>query len=99
MGTNISKDFTHPYPDVQASTAYDEDFVKDENSDNGEWKAQADYDLLRAKKRKEENDVKEAEGKKAEKEKEKDVLKKAEEKLKDAQDKETESKKHVEGAV
>merc|ERR1712113_798073 len=90
--TNISKDFTHPYPDVQASTAYDEDFVKDENSDNGEWKAQADYDLLRAKKRKEESDVKEAEGKKAEKEKElekaKDALKKAEEKLKDAQEKE-----------
>merc|ERR1711976_954349 len=48
----ISKDFSHPYPDVQAANAYDEDFVKDENGDNGEWKAQAEYDILRGKIRK-----------------------------------------------
>merc|ERR1711953_950323 len=79
--TNMSKDFTHPYPDVQASTAYDEDFVKDENSDNGEWKAQADYDLLRAKVRKEDADVKKAEEHQAEKKKEFDEARDALEKV------------------
>jgi len=42
-------DFTHPFPIVQESNKYDEDFVKDENNDGGEWKAQEEYDRLRIK--------------------------------------------------
>jgi len=40
--------FDHPYPVVQESSDYDKDFVKDENSDKGEWHAQMDYDRVRA---------------------------------------------------
>mmetsp|Transcript_126490 Transcript_126490/g.393719 ORF Transcript_126490/g.393719 Transcript_126490/m.393719 type:complete len:348 (+) Transcript_126490:59-1102(+) len=43
----VEKDFSHPYPVVQESDTYDKDYVKDENADNGEWKAQWDYDRLR----------------------------------------------------
>merc|ERR1719253_74931 len=39
--------FKHPYPVVQDSGDFDRDYVKDENSDNGEWKAQSEYDRLR----------------------------------------------------
>mmetsp|Transcript_112530 Transcript_112530/g.328918 ORF Transcript_112530/g.328918 Transcript_112530/m.328918 type:complete len:343 (+) Transcript_112530:56-1084(+) len=46
-GAPLEKDFDHPYPVVQESDVYDKDFVKDENSDNGEWKAQTEYDRLR----------------------------------------------------
>lgn len=41
--------FQHPFPHVQDSEDYDKDFVKDENSDGGEWKAQSVYDALRTK--------------------------------------------------
>lgn len=41
------KKFDHPYPVVQDHQTYDKDFVKDENSDNGEWQAQMEYDVLR----------------------------------------------------
>jgi len=41
--------FNHPYPAVQDSGDYDADFVKDENSDGGKWKAQMEYDTLRSK--------------------------------------------------
>lgn len=41
--------FDHPYPAVQDSGDYDKDFIKDENSDGGKWKAQMEYDTLRAK--------------------------------------------------
>jgi hypothetical protein len=39
--------FGHPYPAVQDGGDYDADFVKDENSDNGEWQAQMRYDTMR----------------------------------------------------
>jgi len=39
--------FKHPYPVVQDSDDFDRDFVKDENSDSGEYKAQTEYDRLR----------------------------------------------------
>lgn len=42
-------DFTHPYPVIQENEAYDKDYVKDENNDGGEWKAQMEYDTLRHK--------------------------------------------------
>jgi len=45
--------FNHPYPIVQDSSDYDRDYVKDENSDDGEWKAQMEYDLIRTKMSKE----------------------------------------------
>jgi len=41
--------FNHPYPAVQDSGDYDADYVKDENSDGGRWKAQMEYDTLRSK--------------------------------------------------
>lgn len=41
--------FGHPYPAVQDSGDFDKDFIKDENSDGGKWKAQMDYDTLRHK--------------------------------------------------
>lgn len=41
-------DFNYPFPHVQHSAKYDEDYIKDENTDNGEWKAQNDYDLAKA---------------------------------------------------
>lgn len=40
--------FQHPFPVVQDSEDYDKDYVKDENSDGGQWKAQNTYDQLRA---------------------------------------------------
>ena len=42
-------DFKYPFPHVQQSMKYDGDYVKDENSDGGLWSAQNDYDTLRAK--------------------------------------------------
>lgn len=56
--------FKHPYPVVQDSGEFDRDFVKDENSDNGYWKAQMTYDRLRAKLRKEKKDLAKALAKK-----------------------------------
>jgi len=41
--------FGHPYPAMQDTADYDKDYVKDENHDDGEWKAQMTYDLLRSK--------------------------------------------------
>merc|ERR1719253_705434 len=52
--------FKHPYPVVQDSGDFDRDYVKDENSDNGSWKAQMTYDRLRAKLRKEKRELAEA---------------------------------------
>merc|ERR1719253_2529270 len=49
--------FKHPYPVVQDSGEYDDDYVKDENSDNGSWKAQQEYDRLRHQLAKERADV------------------------------------------
>merc|ERR1719272_111464 len=53
--------FGHPYPIVQESNHYDSDFVKDENEDDGHWKAQNEYDTLRVAYRKGQKDVKKAE--------------------------------------
>lgn len=39
-------EFDHPFPLVQDSEDYDKDFVKDENSDKGEWKLQQKYEKL-----------------------------------------------------
>jgi len=41
-------DWDHPYPIVQDGAAFEKDFVKDENSDNGYWDAQHRYDTLRS---------------------------------------------------
>lgn len=81
--------FKHPYPVVQDSSEFDSDFVKDENSDNGSWKAQTEYDRLRHKLAKEKADVAKA----------LEAKKKAEEELHDAVKKEKdqeEKKKKVE---
>jgi len=39
--------FNHPYPVVQDSDDFDKDFVKDQNTDNGEYEAQMKYDKVR----------------------------------------------------
>jgi len=49
--------FKHPYPAVQDSNDFDSDYVKDENSDDGSWHAQSEYDRLRHKLAKEKADV------------------------------------------
>jgi len=61
--------FSHPYPAVQDSGDFDKDFVKDENSDGGRWKAQMEYDTLRSKIREAKDKLNELE-KKMDKEKE-----------------------------
>lgn len=40
-------DFQHPFPHVQVERDFDADYIRDENKDNGEWKAQEHYDHLR----------------------------------------------------
>eukprot|EP00927_Polykrikos_kofoidii_P054383 TRINITY_DN487_c0_g3_i1.p1 TRINITY_DN487_c0_g3~~TRINITY_DN487_c0_g3_i1.p1 ORF type:complete len:354 (-),score=101.05 TRINITY_DN487_c0_g3_i1:80-1078(-) len=52
--------FDHPFPKVQKSSTFDNDFVKDENNDGGVWAAQSEYDKLRKKLQVEEADVKPA---------------------------------------
>merc|ERR1719458_1841664 len=52
--------FGHPYPAVQDTNEFDRDYVKDENNDGGEWKAQMDYDLLRTKLSKAQDDMEKA---------------------------------------
>jgi len=44
---NVPDHFTFPFPIVQDSHDYDKDYVKDENGDGGEYKAQSYYDKLR----------------------------------------------------
>jgi len=61
--------FHHPYPVVQDGGDFDRDFVKDENSDNGSWKAQETYDRLRVKLGKEKKAMAKAFGKKQDEEK------------------------------
>mmetsp|Transcript_53956 Transcript_53956/g.157486 ORF Transcript_53956/g.157486 Transcript_53956/m.157486 type:complete len:367 (+) Transcript_53956:66-1166(+) len=52
--------FNFPYPAVQDRHDYDKDYVKDENADDGQWKAQMEYDLLRTKISKDRDDYKKA---------------------------------------
>merc|ERR1712139_144988 len=65
MGVDVLH-FKHPYPVVQDHEEFDSDFVKDENSDNGEWKAQTEYDRLRHKLRQLKKEAAEALAKKNE---------------------------------
>ena len=47
QGPSVLRSMYSPHPQDHAS--FDADYVKDENSDNGEWKAQYEYDLMRSK--------------------------------------------------
>jgi len=89
--------FNHPYPVVQDSDDFDADYVKDENHDNGEYKAQTEYDRLRHKLLKEKADVAKALAAKTEAENElHDAIKREkaqEDKQKKAQEKEDAKKK------
>jgi len=49
VSPQVYNHFGHPYPEVQDNSKYDSDFVKDENNDGGEWKAQSEYDTLKNK--------------------------------------------------
>lgn len=51
--------FGYPYPVIQDGGEYDKDYVKDENADDGEWKAQEVYDRLRVKVEKEKKEAEE----------------------------------------
>lgn len=55
----VKDHFTWPFPEVQDSHDYDKDYVKDENGDGGEYKAQSTYDNLRAKLAKQKADLEE----------------------------------------
>jgi len=57
---NLKPEFGHPYPAVQDTNEFDRDYVKDENNDGGEWKAQMDYDLMRTKLSKARDDMEHA---------------------------------------
>jgi len=60
---DVSKQgFKPPYPSVQESDEFDKDYVKDENRDNGEWSAQMEYDMARAKVRRAKADLAKAAG-------------------------------------
>lgn len=59
-GVGKKFNFDHPYPTVQDSGDFDKDYVKDENNDNGEWKAQMEYDTLRTQIKKQQKKVDEA---------------------------------------
>jgi len=52
-----------PYPALQSKDKFDADFVKDENSDKGAWKAQFEYDAIQKKILQEEAEEKKAQGK------------------------------------
>lgn len=49
MRPKVTNLFDHPYPSVQAATDYDDDYVKDENHDDGYWAIQMEYDRLKNK--------------------------------------------------
>lgn len=48
-GTHDGFPHDYPFPNVQHTQKYDNDYVKDENNDGGEWQAQMDYDISRNK--------------------------------------------------
>jgi hypothetical protein len=65
-----------PYPALQSKADFDTDYVKDENSDAGAWKAQFEYEALRKKLAEEQGDVKRAEDKAAREGKDADAAQK-----------------------
>jgi hypothetical protein len=85
-----------PYPYLQNRQEFDKDYVKDENSDKGDWKAQFDYDAYRRRLAKEETDVKRA---KAEAAKEAADEKNAEKDADDANSKVADAQKAVDEAT
>merc|ERR1719238_1417624 len=60
LGVHDAFPHKYPFPKVQSVSKYDNDYTKDENSDNGEWQAQMNYDIVRNKIRAKELLVKEA---------------------------------------
>merc|ERR1719216_775824 len=76
---HVKTKFGHPYPAVQDTDAFDKDYVKDENSDAGEWKAQMTYDFLRTKIAKQKDQYKKAKEAEDETQKKLDEAKKREE--------------------
>merc|ERR1719238_874776 len=60
LGVHDAFPHKYPFPKVQSVSKYDNDYTKDENSDNGEWQAQMNYDIVRNKIRAKELRVKDA---------------------------------------
>jgi len=98
---NKLKSDKEPYPALQGSSKFAEDFVKDENNDAGHWKAQFEYDALRKKMVQAEADEKKAEDKATKEGKDvEDAQKKADDakKTSDAIKKESDAAKDAEDA-
>lgn len=49
LGVHDGFPHQYPFPNVQQTQRYDNDYVKDSNTDGGEWQAQMDYDISRNK--------------------------------------------------
>lgn len=90
------KENNKPYPYLQNRKEYDEDYVKDENSDRGDWKAQFDYDEYRRKLGEEEAAVRRAQEKADKEGKDQSDAEKA---LSDAEKAANDAKKGVEDAM
>jgi len=84
-----------PYPKLQKASHFDTDYVKDENADNGDWKAQFAYDAQRKKVAEEEAAEKRAAEKDAQEKSEADETQK---KLDEAAKKADNAAKEEEGA-
>merc|ERR1719161_3256471 len=57
----VDDHFGYPFPAMQDTRDYDKDFVKDDNDDDGEWKANNRYDAIRVKLGKAKAEAEEAE--------------------------------------
>jgi len=103
--------FDHPYPSVQDDSDYDQDFVQDENHDNGEWTAQMEYDALKTRLQREKTEMMRAKekmedekreyesiaGKEAAAERETEALEERAEKAADAAEDKAYKKHHASG--
>jgi len=83
------------YPKVQQDGFLDHDYVKDDNSDGGEWKAQMAYDRARVRLAKDEEERRRAQARAEEKAKDADAAKK---KLEDADKERKDAAKDAEDA-
>merc|ERR1719498_71213 len=81
---------SQPYPAVQGTKQFADDFVKDENGDGGKWHAQMEYDRLRNKLQEEKAEAQTAYEKKEEEMKE---LEEAQQQEQEAEKKTADAKK------
>jgi len=56
----VNPELGQPYPAVQKPIHFETDYVKDENNDDGEWRRQMEYDMLRTKESREKEEMEKA---------------------------------------